>query len=1396
MIQPIINRDSTSPIIIANNIIIHLADIHIRDNSRDIYKIALVQLHKQLYDNIHTSSQRVTAVIAGDLFHSKTQLSAENIVDCFALLDVLATVATDIIIMPGNHDANLNNLDRTDLPGPIFDNCRTFGKCRIHYLRKSGWYSIVPGLTFYAFSPIDPIAHDIELQKNVDQNGGIHSIKIALVHDFIYGMSFGGTIHKSDIRNEYLTQFDAVMCGHVHDYMQLASRAGDRHSGAVYCGALTQLTIGESFEKGFVIWRTSANTRALPPIDHEFVRIEVPGAQVKVTVLPKANCAAGVSIKCNMLHEGTPVPADAARVVVEIRAQFAQSSPEITQIVDVIRKRTNAPIEFVSRGSVVSHEVNQCRGLSAHLQDELIVSKLRASGPAIDDATIASVIALHTKISAQNKTPYDMQNMRWRLIYLEWNNLFCYGARNYINFEELHGIVGLTAPNRCGKSAIIDILTLALFNEPLRGSAGVMIRRGCTEGSLRCIWMCDTERCELVRNWDAKGRGSANYTINGQNQTCADLKSTYVAIAQRIGTIDDFQSTVLIPQHGAESFIDMTDAHKRAVLSRILGLDILDGAKDTVSAQMHENQGAIKEMSASISNITSRILARMEPESDASIMLTVDRADTQMRAKLDALRTLETDSRHDVETLECIAAPIAPTDRAVLDARLKKLVAEKQNILHNIGATERAIDTARDTLDTIIARNGGKRDENITRVDLDKMRASCVKLARTIDPHLIILSHSRDFDINAIGAKIVVAQGRAEKLARAKIINDALCAAREAYINLRRLSFPNEVRANIDECISIDIAQSTNANVYSETAIRELEATLHALPTCADVCRCRGRGPKTQEGRDAILQRALSGQFARDEVLPPEFVGLSLTDYLRLIDETRARMSTPPHNDTELMLRFAQLSVALLRSNNSGTTERALDDARFCAKWHSIIDTKREINAKLVSSNNGIRAAKLSECARAYAVARDRMAACGITVNGTSSLENTIFENERTIATLVEIQEKSADIARAIALEHNVSTLESNITIARELIDTRAIIDANVMRVASLRKSSDENTRAIDEMHTEIAANGARETAWKSYESSRQKMNAARATLMRVQATVASLVSEVAELSRDKTHLHEINARLDAIHRANHILSLYRTTIDSKTGIQYNLMARAIELIEREVGRILEPITGLQMKIALGTSDVRIANACDSSSAPIMARATTTKTMRITVHADGIEHSADLCSGFQRFVLNIALRRAFLQICVRARAQFMIIDEGFGCLDQSNLLHVCERLPELAQDLQHMILVSHIEYMRASIDMPVQIKRDADTGASYVRSGSEIVAQSITECASTSAPHAQIKRRTIKISAATVGLDPTIIDRREDGSLYCKICCAEVKVLSRHLKSVKHAKKTAAMLGK
>ena len=89
--------------------IVHLADVHIKNAVRHSEYKKVFQHTLDLIKKINP----LAIIIVGDLFHNKLMLSPDAFRMALNLIDDCAKIAPTVLI-PGNHDVNINNIERRD----------------------------------------------------------------------------------------------------------------------------------------------------------------------------------------------------------------------------------------------------------------------------------------------------------------------------------------------------------------------------------------------------------------------------------------------------------------------------------------------------------------------------------------------------------------------------------------------------------------------------------------------------------------------------------------------------------------------------------------------------------------------------------------------------------------------------------------------------------------------------------------------------------------------------------------------------------------------------------------------------------------------------------------------------------------------------------------------------------------------------------------------------------------------------------------------------------------------------------------------------------------------------------------------------------------------------------
>ena len=98
----------------------HISDIQIRNLKR--HK-EFNEVFERTYREIEKYKDDAVVFIGGDIAHSKTDMSPELVKMLSDLFVNLADICPTILIA-GNHDCNLNNLNRLDVLTPIVDNLK------------------------------------------------------------------------------------------------------------------------------------------------------------------------------------------------------------------------------------------------------------------------------------------------------------------------------------------------------------------------------------------------------------------------------------------------------------------------------------------------------------------------------------------------------------------------------------------------------------------------------------------------------------------------------------------------------------------------------------------------------------------------------------------------------------------------------------------------------------------------------------------------------------------------------------------------------------------------------------------------------------------------------------------------------------------------------------------------------------------------------------------------------------------------------------------------------------------------------------------------------------------------------------------------------------------------
>jgi DNA repair exonuclease SbcCD ATPase subunit len=188
-----------------------------------------------------------------------------------------------------------------------------------------------------------------------------------------------------------------------------------------------------------------------------------------------------------------------------------------------------------------------------------------------------------------------------------------------------------------------------------------------------------------------------------------------------------------------------------------------------------------------------------------------------------------------------------------------------------------------------------------------------------------------------------------------------------------------------------------------------------------------------------------------------------------------------------------------------------------------------------------------------------------------------------------------------------------------------------------------------------------------------------------ISETNKKILQKTGEIGSIQSFIDSTKAKMEEVKELENKNTLYTYYLDvvKKDGVPYELISKAMPVIENEVNNILGQVVDFSLSL-------------DTDGKNINAR---------IVYEDQ-EWNLEMCSGMEKFISGLAIRVALINICGLPRPNFLVIDEGFGTLDADNLSSLFMMMQYLKTQFDFIWMISHLEQMRDIVDGLIEIKKE------------------------------------------------------------------------------------------
>jgi exonuclease SbcC len=138
----------------------------------------------------------------------------------------------------------------------------------------------------------------------------------------------------------------------------------------------------------------------------------------------------------------------------------------------------------------------------------------------------------------------------------------------------------------------------------------------------------------------------------------------------------------------------------------------------------------------------------------------------------------------------------------------------------------------------------------------------------------------------------------------------------------------------------------------------------------------------------------------------------------------------------------------------------------------------------------------------------------------------------------------------------------------------------------------------------------------------------------------------------------------------------------SHRGIPLKIMSTQLPVINTEISKILQGVVGFTVELESmpGTND-----------------------MEIYINYGDSRRVIECGSGMEKMMASLAIRVALISISSLPRADLLIIDEGFGALDETNV-EACNRLlSSFKKWFRNILVISHVDAVKDAVDNVLDI---------------------------------------------------------------------------------------------
>ena len=853
---------------------------------------------------------------------------------------------------------------------------------------------------------------------------------------------------------------------------------------------------------------------------------------------------------------------------------------------------------------------------------------------------------------------------------LSLENFLCYreGVPT-LDFTGIH-VACLCGPNGHGKSALLDSITWCLWGRARGKTHDDLISYGADQCRVELDFMARDTHYRAVRT-HARGGGRRRQGVSdlqlqvlgpggAQPITGNHIRETQAKIDQTIGMdYETFTNSAFLLQGRADEFSNKTPADRKAVLAKILGLEIYDRlqsrARDkleltrTTAAAMEGSLGQMRSQVERIGDLSEELTAVEEDLSRLGQQLEEQRLETNtLRNKVTELER----TRHRLEELErqiqTLNQEITQLDYATELARGRAV--QYQDLLRQAETIKEGaekLEQARQRFEILEA----------VRQTYDKLNQEKAQLVRVIDNSRTRL------------------EAQAEHLRHRVEVELAPKAGMESDL----VGQQAETRGRLEA-----LEQEERAIVIQRENHSTLSTRIGEAKSVADRYNAEG-----QELRAKL--ELLNRTDNREPVCPLCQTPLGEDGCGRLAETYQVDIA-----EKRRLYRLNAVQLQKLETDQSGLGQT------LTRRETALGQSRRQTELRLNELERGIKDAQLSQKDLEQGQAQLTTMLASLASEDFASAEHTEFvQLDKKIKAL-----DYDDVARTDAY-FRVQELQPFLERFRQLSDAEASLPREEESAAQTQEMLHRRQRELMGLEEQRKIDEAGVFGLPQWEAClRRAEETQKGQEVQQQEAVAQRGNLVGQLERARVLEREI---VEGSARLSELLvdqDIYQELVAAfgRQGVQAMLVETVVPRLEDEANLLLGRMTDNRMHLQLETQRERRTGRGD----PI-------ETLEIRVSDELGPRSYEMYSGGEAFRINLALRIALSKVLAQRMGvplPTLFIDEGFGTQDAAGRERILDVIGAIQDDFDKIIIITHLDELKDVFPVRIEVQK-ADRGSTF-----------------------------------------------------------------------------------